>query len=1448
MSGFSSTPKFLTLIFLTATALNVRAQVDHDVNFDQAIQSMSILDIDSISFDEINDLMHIFTESGDTLTHPLFLIENVTFSGITTPGQYPDNYVHCGQETEIVDVVSPNTGRVWMDRNLGANVVATNPFHSSSFGDLYQWGRFADGHQCRTSATTTLQSEDWYPEHDMFIIPTDDNTWFNWGYIPDDIWYGLNGGNNPCPGGYRLPTIGEFHAEFPYNDGEGWSSSIAFNSFLKLPTAGQRMGDGNILLEYTDLVSNETYQLSRYQVAKNPPNTSIIPGAFSFNSLGWIAPYITNSVQGRSIRCIKEISGLFDQFICEGVTFNEDVFEYLPLSGVVFSLPYSGGNGGAYEQQVYVSEGIEGLSATLNTGHLANGDGVLSFELSGIPNTAGVATFEIQLNGMTCNVDLTIEPYYAEYPEGTVYCGDSTEIVDVLNPATGKIWMDRNLGAFRAALSLDDDYAYGDLYQWGRFPDGHQCRNSDTTSVVSTSNQPGHDEFIIIDPYDIDIIDNWLSPGNNELWQGTYGTNIPCPVGYRIPTINELDAERLSWSSNDATGAYNSPLRWTLPSNRHLSGVLGVPPGTSEYWSSTPITFQSEKSETLRISEYSQNTQPWNSKRAYGLPVRCIKDVLQVEGDPIIGAMNCGEATTIGNLILQQPASNVSTSVPYSGGNGGIHSGQTVSSTGVSGLTAILTPNVLASGDGALMYSISGAPASVGTASFAIEVAGQSCTLNLQGSSGAVESLNCESASLSDLLIEDVSASGVSFGIEYTNGNGNSHLGQTVSSLGVSGLTAQLIPGNFANGNGTLNYTISGIPGSTGWAEFEIVIGGQFCTAEVLVVSAECASPPSGTVCNTATGQIWMDRNLGASQVATSPTDEAAFGHLYQWGRGPDGHQLRTSSETSGTSDTDQPGHNEFIVDYSDEEPYDWRIPQNDDLWQGINGINNPCPSGFRIPTRQEWENELGSWSSNDASGAYNSPLKLVLAGARSGYNGNIQYSGQFGFYTSSSVNDYSTYRMRFASNSALIIGGLRNGGNSVRCIKDSEPIPGVVGDLNCDMANVNGMLVEGESSNGVSFEVPYNDGNNGVHDGESVSSTGVAGLTATLSPGQFAQGTGELIYQISGTPGSTGIAIFLIDIGGQSCEVEIEVLDGFIGSLDCDGANLVGEIIQGVPVTDVSLEISYSNGNGGSYNGQAINSDGVSGVIAEIPPGNFAVGNGILVFTISGTPQTSGDASFTFNIGGQSCVFEFTVDFSEDGPYPPGTVHCSGMPTEVVEVINPATGDIWMDRNLGATQVATSSSDTAAFGDLYQWGRAADGHQCRNSSTTTVQSNTIQPGHDDFIVPSGESDWLNPSNINLWQGTSGLNNPCPEDFRLPSQAELNAESTTWGGEGAFGSPLKFTSAGYRDGMSIDFSFGGGYWSNTSAGEGNSMVIVTGLALFVPTANAAGFSVRCIKE
>ena len=177
------------------------------------------------------------------------------------------------------------------------------------------------------------------------------------------------------------------------------------------------------------------------------------------------------------------------------------------------------------------------------------------------------------------------------------------------------------------------------------------------------------------------------------------------------------------------------------------------------------------------------------------------------------------------------------------------------------------------------------------------------------------------------------------------------------------------------------------------------------------------------------TGKTWMDRNLGASRAATSSTDAEAYGDLYQWGRAADGHQKRTSDTTSTLSGSDTPGHGNFILAPND--PKDWRSPQNDDLWQGVDGINNPCPPGYRLPTLAEFDAEGLSWNSENSPGAFASPLKLPVAGVR---GSSVGSTGNYWLSTVDGVNSWSLY---FSSSNASWLSLLRAIGVSVRCIKD---------------------------------------------------------------------------------------------------------------------------------------------------------------------------------------------------------------------------------------------------------------------------------------------------------------------------------------------------------------------------------------------------------------------------
>lgn len=203
-------------------------------------------------------------------------------------------------------------------------------------------------------------------------------------------------------------------------------------------------------------------------------------------------------------------------------------------------------------------------------------------------------------------------------------------------------------------------------------------------------------------------------------------------------------------------------------------------------------------------------------------------------------------------------------------------------------------------------------------------------------------------------------------------------------------------------------------------------------------------------------GKTWLNNNLGANYAnttngafnpaaqASSSTDQNAYGSLFQWGRGADGHELiNWTSSSSGTAvNGTTPGpiatpwtSINFITNGTT--PFDWRTPQDNNLWQGVSGTNNPCPIGYRLPTETELNNQRLSWSSINSAGAIASPLKLPMAGTRSASVGSLGSVGTFGFYWSSTVSSTDARGLGFNSSNALVYANSRAGGYSVRCLKD---------------------------------------------------------------------------------------------------------------------------------------------------------------------------------------------------------------------------------------------------------------------------------------------------------------------------------------------------------------------------------------------------------------------------
>lgn len=198
-----------------------------------------------------------------------------------------------------------------------------------------------------------------------------------------------------------------------------------------------------------------------------------------------------------------------------------------------------------------------------------------------------------------------------------------------------------------------------------------------------------------------------------------------------------------------------------------------------------------------------------------------------------------------------------------------------------------------------------------------------------------------------------------------------------------------------------------------------------------------------------------------------------------------------------------------------------------------------------------------------------------------------------------------------------------------------------------------------------------------------------------------------------------------------------------------------------------------------------------------------------------------------------------------------------------IVEVTS-TTGKVWMDRNLGASRAATSSTDSIAYGDLYQWGRNSDGHQSRTSSPAAGPVASGGEGSNFITVSSSPKDWLSTQDDTRWDGgTKGAHDPCPNGYRVPTEVEWEAErdnggSGFWGtgsaqdnAAGAFASPLKLPGAGRRwyDGVIYGEDVSGGYWSSTVSGtDARRLYFGSSATNWDADGRAYGYSVRCIKD
>ena len=217
------------------------------------------------------------------------------------------------------------------------------------------------------------------------------------------------------------------------------------------------------------------------------------------------------------------------------------------------------------------------------------------------------------------------------------------------------------------------------------------------------------------------------------------------------------------------------------------------------------------------------------------------------------------------------------------------------------------------------------------------------------------------------------------------------------------------------------------------------------------------------------------------------------------------------------------------------------------------------------------------------------------------------------------------------------------------------------------------------------------------------------------------------------------------------------------------------------------------------------------------------------------------------------------------------------------IPVVSPDTGKVWLNNNLGAEyadatnpngnfnprQQATGISDYLAYGSLFQWGRKADGHElltrtaASNAGTVAVNgtttTNSNDPTHANYIIEElAPNDWRVSQDDTLWTDESSANNVCPVGWRVPSEAELTAETTAAATniitnvDTAQDNFLKLTPAGYRRFASGDMNNVGsvGYYltSDVSGSYTRLLSMLSGNATFASSIRVNSSSVRCVKD
>jgi uncharacterized protein (TIGR02145 family) len=326
-------------------------------------------------------------------------------------------------------------------------------------------------------------------------------------------------------------------------------------------------------------------------------------------------------------------------------------------------------------------------------------------------------------------------------------------------------------------------------------------------------------------------------------------------------------------------------------------------------------------------------------------------------------------------------------------------------------------------------------------------------------------------------------------------------------------------------------------------------------------------------------------------------------------------------------------------------------------------------------------------------------------------------------------------------------------------------------------------------------------------------------------------------------------------------------VCPGSITALSCSTATNSGTLTQGTAASGVSSSVPYTGGNGGTHGGQTVNSTGVTGLTATLTAGTFANGSGSLTYTITGTPVSSGTASFALSIGGKTCTLTRTVNANGQTGI---TAHTCGAtnvhnPAKTYGTMTDQQGNVYKTIVIGTQMWMAENLKTTIYrnGDAIANADTIDDAQFANLTTGAW----CFYNYSQYDCPYGK--------LYNWYAVADPRNVCPTGWHVPTHAEWTTLTSFLGGEEVAGDKLKSTGTQYwylpntdannesgfsglpggnRPDVDLAGSPGadGRWWSSTesSATSAWHLYLLVNDAEFMmfPVDKHYGLSVRCIKD